>query len=250
MAKKNPTGVKGLDKMLDGGLYSGSICVIKGAPGTGKSSFGIEFIARGIEQFSENGLIVTFEHFPASLYRDGQSVGFDLRKMEKEGKLKILFTSPEVFMSYIEELDGEFDRMIIGGDIKRIFVDSINHLERLTDSTSELREKTYSFLNGLRRNDVTCLVAQEDTSITGDITTLEYGLSFIVDTIIQLRYVEINSQVEKAILVLKQRASEHDNKIRQFEITSKGINIEAEFKGQEGLLSGSPRKAAAEFFGG
>lgn len=250
MAGKKPTGIKGLDKMLDGGLYPGSIGVIKGAPGTGKTTFGIEFIARGIEQFSENGMFVTFEHFPASLYRDAQSVGFDLKKMEQEGKLKILFTSPEVFLSYVQSLNGEFDRLVLEGNIKRMFVDSINHLERLTADVVELREKTYAFLNGLRRHNLTCLVAQEDVSITGDITTLEYGLSFIVDTIIQLRYVEIDSQVKKAVLILKQRASDHDHKIRQFEIGSQGINIEAEFKGREGVLSGNPRKAAAEFFGG
>lgn len=240
--EKVKTGITGLDEMLSGGIHRGSICLIKGAAGTGKTSIGIEFLVRGIENFSENGLLVTFEHFPKELYRDALSLSFDLKEHENEKKLKILFTSPSVFLSSLEEPDGEFDELVSNYDIKRCFIDSINHLEGLSSDPNILRKKIYSFLNALKRHEITTMIAQEDLSLTGELKTVEYGVSYIVDTLIQLRYVEINSSLEKAILIIKERASAHDKKIRKLDITSNGIKIEKEFEGVEGVLSGSPRK--------
>lgn len=240
--EKVKTGIAGLDEMLSGGIYRGTVCLVKGAAGTGKTSIGLEFLVRGIENFSENGLLVTFEHFPKELYRDSLSLGFDLKKHEKEKKLKILFTSPAVFLSSLEEPDGEFDELVSSYEIKRCFVDSINHLEGLISDPMALREKIYFFLNALKRYEITTMVAQEDLSVTGELRTVEYGISYITDTLIQLRFVEVNSSLQKAILIVKERASNHDKKIRKLEITPQGIKIEKEFEGMEGVLTGSPRK--------
>ncbi len=244
-----PTGIKGLDEMLSGGLLSNSTAVLKGAPGTGKSSIGIEFIAKGVESYQEPGLIVTFEEFPRQLYRDALSLGFDLRKMESEGKLRTIFTAPSVLLQEIQQPGGLFDRLIEEIGVKRIFVDSLTHLERITQDPVRLREIVYTFLNGLLRHDLTAMVSQEDPSITGMMTVAEAGLSYIADTIIQLRYVEINSTMQKAILVLKHRASDHDKNIRQVRITSSGVVVETPFEGREGILSGNPRTVSERIEG-
>jgi circadian clock protein KaiC len=248
-----PSGIKGLDEMLQGGLLQGSVAVLKGAPGTGKTSIGIEFIARGIQQYGEPGLIITFEEFPRQLYRDALSTGFDLRKLEEEGKLRTIFTTPPVLLKEIQQSGGLLDRAVEEMGVRRIFVDSMTHLERISHEPKKLREIIYTFLNGLLRADITAMVSQEDPFITGTMTVAEAGLSYIADTIIQLRYVEINSSMQKAMLVLKHRASDHDKKIRQFTITSNGVEIQTPFEGREGILSGSPRammrvRRAKEFF--
>ncbi len=242
------TGITSLDEMLSGGLLKGTVCLVKGAPGSGKTSIGLEFISRGIEEFSENGLIVTFEHFPQQIYRDALSLGFDLKTYEEEKKLKILFTSPSLFIQLIEEADGEFDEIVSKYEIKRCLIDSINHLETLSPDPKILREKIYSFVNAIKRHEITSMVTQEDLSLTGELKAIEYGISYIADTLIQLRFVEIESSLEKAILIVKQRASGHDKKIRKFEITKEGVKIEKEFKGLEGILSGSPTKSILEKF--
>lgn len=128
MEERVKTGIKGLDKMLQGGLYRGTITVVKGAPGAGKSCFAIEFLGRGIKEFAEAGLYVTFEHFPEQLYRDASSIGFNFKKYEQDGRLKILFVTPHVFISQLQKPGGEFDRLMVKGNIQRIVVDSINHL--------------------------------------------------------------------------------------------------------------------------
>lgn len=252
-SERVPTGISGLDDMLGGGLLFNSIAVIKGAPGTGKSCLGMEFISRGITQFSEPGLIITFEEFPRQLYRDALSIGFDLRSFEKEGLLRTIFTTPAVFLREIQQPGGIFDRTIEEVSARRVFVDSMTQLERITQDPVELREIMYTFLNGLLRYDLTAVVTQEDAFITGNMSVAEAGLSYIVDTIIQLRYVEINSNIERALFVLKHRASDHDKKIRRMLITDEGIKVESPFEGREGILSGNPYvtrrvKRAEEFF--
>ncbi len=251
--RRVPTGITGLDEMLGGGLLFNSVAVVKGAPGTGKSCIGMEFISRGAREFQEPGLIITFEEFPRQLYRDALSIGFDLRELEKAGKLRTIFTTPGVFLREIQQPGGIFDRTIEEISAQRVFVDSMTQLERITQDPVQLREIMYTFLNGLLRYEITAVVTQEDAFITGNMSVAEAGLSYIVDTIIQLRYVEISSSIDRALFVLKHRASDHDKRIRRMSITPQGVKVEASFEGREGILSGNPHvtrrlKKAEEFF--
>lgn len=252
-SERVPTGISGLDEMLGGGLLSNSVAVVKGAPGTGKSCIGMEYISKGIRDYGEPGLIITFEEFPRQLYRDALSIGFDLRDFERQDLLRTIFTTPAVFLREIQQPGGIFDRTIEEISVKRVFVDSMTQLERITQDPVELREIMYTFLNGLLRYNITAVVTQEDAYITGNMSVAEAGLSYIVDTIIQLRYVEISSSVDRAIFVLKHRASDHDKRIRRMSITSSGVKVEAAFEGREGILTGNPYvsrrvRRAEEFF--
>ncbi len=253
MKDRVPTGVKGLDEMLDGGLLPNSVTVIKGAPGTGKSCLGIEYIWRGAAEFGEPGIIVSFEEFPRQYYRDAASIGCDLRELETRNLVRTIFASPGVFLQSVQEPGGLLDQTVEQMGVKRVLVDSMSQLERIARDQVALREVMYSFLNGLQRYDLTVMVTQEDTSIMGAMSVAEAGLPYIVDTIIQLRYVEIDSQMKKAVLVLKHRASDHDKDIRQFEVTAQGVVVQAPFEGRENILSGNPivvrtLQKAREFF--
>lgn len=244
------TGIPGLDSMLGGGLFTGSIAIVKGAPGTGKSSFGIQYLAKGIEQ-GEVGLYVSFEEFSQQLFRDAKSLGFDFEGFEKSGQLKFLFSSPQVFIEQLREPGGEFDRLMLDSGVTRIVIDSINNvIDALKDYES--RDFLYGFINGLRRHRATTILLQEDSNLLGDSHMEAHGLSYMADTLIQLRYIEMKSALERAILVVKQRATHNDNAIHRYSITDHGIVIAKPFTGKEGLLSGTPRdvaKRAEDFYG-
>ena len=240
MGDRVPTGISGLDKMLGGGLLRGSVAVVKGAPGTGKSSFGIEFLARGIVDQSEVGLYVTFEEFGEQLYRDAASLGFDFEKFTADGKLKLLFPSPAIFLEMLQKPGGEFDKLMLENGVSRIVIDSVNNVMNAL-CPDDCRDFLYFFINGLRRHRATTMLVQEDHSLMGDCQMEAHGLCFMADTLIQLKYVEIKSALERAVFVVKQRATKHDNKIHSFKITDRGIVIGAPFDGKEGVLSGSPR---------
>src|ERR1700675_4196045 len=90
------TGITGLDEILMGGIPRGNTILLQGVTGTGKTLMGIETIYRGITQFNEPGLIVVFETSPDKLIRDTAKFGWNLDELQREKKLQIIFTSPEV----------------------------------------------------------------------------------------------------------------------------------------------------------
>ena len=89
------TGIAELDEMLHGGFLPRTANLVEGAPGTGNSTLGMQFIYNGIAQYDEPGLILSFEEFPQQYYRDAASFGWDFSELERKGKLKVIMTSPE-----------------------------------------------------------------------------------------------------------------------------------------------------------
>jgi circadian clock protein KaiC len=237
------TGIVGLDKMLSGGLLEGSTTLVRGAPGTGKTTLGMQFLYSGITDEDERGLLVSFEEFPFSLHRDALSLGWDLRKLEKGEKLRLIFTSPRIFLASLQSPESPLDRTIQEWDVRRVVLDSISHFTRMTRDPKELREIYNRVINGLKREGITSILTSEDSG-TGLSTEEKGRLSFIVDNIILTRYVEIDSAMQRAILVLKTRGSNHAKEIRPFELREGGIVVGTKFEGREALLSGTPRAIA------
>ena len=242
------TGIKGLDEMLSGGFLSETANLVEGAPGTGKSTLGMQFIYNGITQFNESGLILTFEEFPQQYYHDAEGFGWDFRGLEQTDKLRVIMTSPEVGKADLERMEGRIAAMAREISARRILVDSLSHFERLTDDPADLRSLLFSFINSLKREGLTSILTRESHAFIGESDgTAEEDAAFIVDSYIMLRYVEIESAIRKALLVLKLRGSDHAKDIRQFEIMPTGIEVRSKFEGREGIMSGSPRRMADGF---
>ncbi len=248
-----PTGIRGLDDMLGGGFLAGSSVLVEGAPGTGKTTLALQFLWEGATRHREPGLYITFEEFPEDLYRDAAGFGWDLRHLEREQALRTVFTSPEVL---IEELTAPGSPLVAEMQalgIRRVAIDSAAHFRELTADPVELRRHFRLVLNAFKREGVTVLLLDEDYRFLGGAEPPGHGLSFVVDTVVVLRHVEIESGIRQALFVLKQRGSSHDRDIRQIRITGRGLEIESAFKGREGILTGSPRRSivqrAIEAFG-
>ncbi len=241
------TGIPGLDEMLLGGFLPQTANLVEGAPGTGKTTLGMQFIHHGIAACGEPGLILTFEEFPQQYYDDAASFGWDFRQMEREGTLRVVMTSPEVSKADLEQVGGRIERLVQEIGVKRVLVDSISHFERLSETPSELRALVYGFVNALKREGLTAVLTRESMALLGEAEGADDTLTFLVDSYTLLRYVEIDSAVHKGLLVLKMRGSNHDKGIRQFDITSRGIEVRAPFEGREGIMSGSPRRMVDSF---
>jgi circadian clock protein KaiC len=238
--------IKGLDEMLHGGFLPQTANLVEGPPGTGKSTLGMQFIFNGIQYHNEPGLIVTFEEFPQQYYRDAANYGWDFRQLEREGKLRVIMTSPEVSRSDLESVGGTIETLAREMGARRILVDSVSHFDQLAEDPIELRSVVYSFINALKREGLTSVLTRESPVLLGG-DEGENSIAFVVDTYILLRYVELESAIKRALLVLKLRGSDHDKDIRQFEITGQGIEVLSKFEGREGIMSGSPRRMADAF---
>ena len=246
--EKIKTGIHGLDEMLCGGFLPQTANLIEGAPGTGKTTLGMQFIYNGIVHYGEPGLIVTFEEFPQQYYRDAAAFGWDFRQLEQERQLRVIMSSPEVTRLDLESVDGMIEGAVREMGVRRILVDSLSHLDRLSTDPIELRSIQYSFINALKRQGLTSLLTRETPAIFGEDGSDEAEIAFTVDSYIMLRYVEIESAIHKALLVLKLRGSDHAKDIRQFQITARGIEVQTKFEGREGIMSGSPHRAMADSF--
>src|SRR2546425_5329036 len=119
------TGINGLDEILFGGFPRGNTILVSGAAGTGKTTLGVEFVYRGARQFHEPGMIVLFEVAPDKLVRDAALFGWDLRELERDGRLKIVFTTRQVFQQELLQADSVLLAEAAEFGARRLFVDGL-----------------------------------------------------------------------------------------------------------------------------
>ena len=234
-------GEPALDAMLGGGLVEGTATLVSGAPGVGKTTLGLQYLCAGIEA-GEAGLMVTFEEFPVSLMRDAKGLGWDLDKLQQQGLLRVLFTSPEVLLSSLQTPESPLAETIRGMSPSRAVIDSVTHFRRLTEDPIKLRDIYNTIINALKRDGITTLLLDEDANISKPKDGRMPSLPFVVDSVFLMRYVEVDSAMSRALTILKMRGSQHDKDIRPYEIKSGGLKLLPPFKDIQGLLSATPRR--------
>lgn len=243
MREKLKTGVAGLDEMFYGGVYKASVTSINGPAGCGKTTLMLHFLVQGAKQ-KQPGILVSFEQFPEQTYRDALSFGWNLKKFEEKNLLKIVFTSPDVFIEEMESQMGLIDELALKMKAERIGVDPVNYFKFSAENPAKLRHLYNRMVNAFKRRGLTSFLTCETSTFFGNQGEIDAELAFVVDNIIILRYVEIASRIRNAIAVVKARGSKRDKEIREYDITEKGIKIAAKFKDQEGILTGIPRTVA------
>jgi circadian clock protein KaiC len=241
------TGIQELDAMLGGGFLPETVNLVEGAAGTGKTILGLQYICNGILRFDEPGVILAFEDFGDDYQADALCFGWDLRALEDAGKLSFVATSPEAMVTDLERAVGAVQEAVKRVGARRALVDSITHLQRLAADPVELRRIAFHFVNGLKREGLTTIVTQESDQLLGPGSQVDEELAYLLDSYILLRYVEVDSAIQKALLVLKLRGSDHAKDIRRFDIDSGGIQVRSRFEGHEAIMSGTPRRMADSF---
>ena len=235
------TGILELDEMLGGGVLPRDAILVAGSAGSGKTTLGLQYLVNGVTQFDERGIYVTFEQIPDQIYRDATSFGWDLRKLEEENKFRLICTSPNLLLQ-TEGEENILDESIKEIQPQRIVIDSLSHLQMYVPE-NELRNETYRLIMYFKTKQLNSLLTWESPQIVGQsLSVTEAGMSFLVDGIILLRYVEIESSMRKALVILKLRGSDHSKQLREFTITSQGIKVAAPFAQYEGIVTGAPRK--------
>ena len=214
------TGIKGLDNILCGGLIGGSSVLIEGSPGCGKTTLGVQTIVEGINA-GEPGLILTFEQFAEQIYRDAARFGWDLKTMERENKLRIICTSPQVINDQLLQASGPIYQIIENIGAKRILIDSFTHFRRITNEETSLRELMFSMINSLKWRGLTVMLTKE-LSLNEQSSFEEY----LVDTIIALSYQETPTDGRRRLIeVLKSRGHEHLPGKHGFRFANDGMQV-------------------------
>ncbi len=224
--RREPLGIPPLDRLLQGGLPEGNSLLVQGAPGTGKTILGMQFLYAGISQQDLPGLLVTFEEHPRRLYRDARALGWDFEALESERKLLILFTSPEAFLREIAA--DQYSQMIRDYGFGRAVVDSLSKFESYPHLAEQVRVQFERIVNALRLDDLSVMMTRETESREGPfrVTPEEY----LADTVIQLEYRRLGDARDgrriRLLEVLKNRGSGHSSSPHPFEIAEGGLHLQ------------------------
>jgi circadian clock protein KaiC len=233
-------GIPELDKMLGGGIPEGDSVLVAGASGTGKSVLATAFLAEGIRQ-GEAGIAAVFEERPKEYATRAASFGLDLETPQSNGKLEILYLRP-LDLSVDETMQEILDAVQRIG-AKRLVIDSLAGFEMALAPgfRTDFRESLYRMISALTGIGVTILSTVELEESFTELPFSTYSISFLTDDIIRFRYVEIDGQLRKVMVVVKMRGGDHSKDIREYEITSDGIAILGDrLRGYQGLMTGVP----------
>jgi len=241
--EKVRSGIPGLDELLNGGFPKRGIYAVLGESGTGKSIFSAQFLHNGAVQYNEPGVYVVLEEDKEWFVGNMNLLGFDMDKLEKEGKVKLI----PYIKSILGDVSSSLEAGLMSNDVntlervrqyltvnslfmeiqeeckkinaKRVVIDPISILTLLTESEVLARMQVISFFEGLRKLDVTVLVVvEEGMKYTEDII-------FLCDGIIRLVLKEKNSLFERGLLIKKIRGTAHDTGLRPLKILNDGMRV-------------------------
>jgi circadian clock protein KaiC len=233
------TGITGLDERIQGGLLKGTTTAIIGASGVGKTTFGLQFIANGVIN-GKNGIYCTLEESSDELQRAAVTYGYNIDELKEKG---LYIISQVVENQSPDEFISDLEKQIIKIKPTRIVIDSLSAFEHQYKDQMYIITKRIS--NLIRKYQLTALFIILTTQ-SGGFHITDLGISSLFQHILLLRYVESESKMKRSMLILKMRATSHDESILEFVITDNGIRILGTMDDYIDILTGFAKPADKE----
>lgn len=219
------TGVLGLDEMLCGGIPEGHTVAVMGSPGTGKSTFALQFIYTGLQN-NENCIYLSLEESEENLMKTGMIFGWDLKPYIDNKKLTLVNFNRFNFKEMINRFESDLPKLMKSLNIKRLVIDPITLYEMVYDTESERRDHLFNFAQVIKQMDITVVMTSEISKENPYCS--KYGLiEYITDGVIIMRQVRREDliAVTTFIEVLKMRHIDHSKEIKPYSITKNGIVV-------------------------
>ena len=214
-----PTGIPGLDELMEGGFEEGSVNLITGKTGTGKSIFSAQFLYNGARKYRDRGLYITTGETIKNIKRQSKKFGWDFDSLEKDGYLRIIEVEPYDIEKLMENISVSKDLM----SSKRIVTVSISMFELYMQDPYKIRKNLFSMLQKFRDMGKTVLVVAEVLEESKNLSRSGV-IEFMVDSVILLQYLGI-AKHKRSLMIRKMRMTNHSTDIHPFEIGPKGIEM-------------------------
>jgi len=222
LSKRVPTGIDGLDTLIEGGFLRGDVILLAGGTGSGKTIFSTQFIYNGATQYGEKGVYATFEEDAKTLKRNMLRFGFDLERLEQKGAIKVLdletlkggglSANIEFILGALNKIDG-----------KRLVIDSLTAFLSACTENLEYRMLMHLIYKMLKTRGYTTVMT---CSVPKGAETLGLGIEeFIADSVIFLENVIDSLELKTRFLMFKMRGTDHSKKYHNVIMTDKGLQI-------------------------
>jgi len=222
-----PTGISGLDEVLHGGLVPQRAYLVRGGPGTGKTTLGLHFLRTGLA-LGESTLLITLESSEAQLRADAAVQGLDLegaavldlspsREFFAQNQSYDIFSPADVERDPTTE---QIVRMVQERRPARVFVDAITTLRYLAPDAFQFRKQALSFLRFLVEHGATVLMSSEPTASVPD-----DDLRFMSDGIVELDVSPDHGTLRRTLSITKLRGSDFVGGRHSLRLTARGMAV-------------------------
>ncbi|MFB6171292.1 MAG: ATPase domain-containing protein [Haloarculaceae archaeon] len=232
------SGIPALDRLLHGGVERGTVTVISGPTGVGKTTVGTHFMKEAAGR-DERSVMYLFEESGATLRERSEAIDIPVADMEDRGTLLVeerepLTASPQQFAQ-------EVRREVEENGAEIVMIDGISGYQvSIQGGERELTRKLHALCRYLTNVGVTVILVDESSTLTGEFAATDSGTSYLADNILFLRHIEDRGRLRKVVGVLKKRTSDFERSLRELEITERGITVGEPLTGLRGILSGTP----------
>ncbi|MDT3434402.1 KaiC domain-containing protein [Haloarcula sp. 1CSR25-25] len=217
-------GIEGLDQMIQGGIPQRHLVVTIGSAGTGKTTFGLQFLHHGLQN-GENAVFLTLEQSHDAILNTADDRGWGFEAYEEQGQLAIVDLDPVEMANSLDNIRGELPDLIEKFGADRLVLDSVSLLEMMYDDQSRRRTEVFDFTRSLKRAGVTTMLVSE-ASETNPFASRHGIIEYLTDAVFILQYVRSEaSETRLAVEIQKIRNANHSRETKPYEITNDGISV-------------------------
>ena len=219
-----PTGIPGFDGMVQGGLERGSINVLAGEAGTGKSIMSLQFLYNGVTKYNETSLYITFEEKKKPIMEHMKQFGWEIADLERKKRFFVFEYTPQEVERFIKD-GGTIEKVIRDNGVDRLVFDSITSFAVLHETEQKRREAIVKLMDLLKRWGCTTILPSEaamlDSSGSGEVRA-KFGIEYLADSLFSIYSVRKGDIREMALEVIKMRGTAHSKKLAPLKITNEG----------------------------
>ncbi len=217
-------GIEGLDNMIQGGVPQRHLMVTIGSAGTGKTTFGLQFLYHGLQQ-GENAVFITLEQSHESIIDTANEWGWEFDEYEAEGSLAVVDLDPVEMANSLDNIRGELPELIKDFDADRLVLDSVSLLEMMYDNPATRRTEVFDFTRSLKNAGVTTFLTSE-ASESNPYASRHGIIEYLTDAVFVLQYIRGETRETRlAVEIQKIRNANHSREMKPYDITSEGLSV-------------------------